>query len=76
MKFDRYKILSWNQWGVVVFVGTDYDDEKMFCINEPCYVILMQWGKISSTCLFKMHVKDMLIHGSSAICPAHQNMRL
>ena len=45
MKIEGYKILSCNQWGVGVFGGADYDGEKVFCINEPCDIILTQWGK-------------------------------
>ena len=50
------------------FGGADYDGEKMFCINESCDVILTQWGKFSSTCLFKKHVTDILVYESAAIC--------
>ena len=68
-KFERFKILSCYLSGVGVFRGADYDGEKTFCINEPCDVILTEWGKFSSTCLFKILVKDMLVYESAAICP-------
>ena len=60
-------------WG---FWGADYDGDKMFCISEPCDVILMQWGKFPSSCLLKVHVEDMLVYASAVIFPVCQNMRL
>ena len=39
-------------------------------------MILMQWDKISSICLLKVHVKDMLVYASTIICPVRQNMKV
>ena len=62
--------------GARVFGSADYNGEKIFGINEPCDIILTQWGKFSSTCLFQMHVKDMIVYELPALCSVCQNMRL
>ena len=59
-----------------IFGGADYDGERIFCIHEPCDVILTQWGKIYYSCLLKLHVKDTLVYATAAIYPVCQNMRL
>ena len=51
--------------GVGAIGGADYDGENFFCINEPSYAILTQWGKFSTYFLLEMHVKDMMVYECS-----------
>ena len=60
--------------GVGFSSDTNYDGGNIFCINELCDVIFTQRGKFSFTCLFELHVNDMIVYERAVICSVCQNI--
>ena len=58
------------------FHGADYDGDKRFCINEPCYSSLMKLCVFSGSCLDKGFMDSTNLYKIATISLVYENIWL